>query len=313
MRPIVGLHAWVALACMATATTALAQPSAEASARAAFDRGLAAETAGRNEEACTHFRESLSLQRELGPLLKVKGCDVREGKLVAARRGLRELIGRWVEPGQDLEALKAELTRVEARIAHVTVRLGTASIERVEIDGVRVTVPTEDLELDPGPHELVVEVVGQPVQRSRLELGDGERRTLTVGEEKAAPKVVAPPTLRPRPRDGGIGTLGVVGIVGLGLGGLGLVGAAVTGGLVLQQRSDFEAGGCADSDTQSCKDIASKGESLLLANGISWGVGLGAAALGTTLIIIDIATRKPSAPSVKAALSPLGASAVVAF
>ena len=133
MRPIVGLHAWVALACMATATTALAQPSAEASARAAFDRGLAAETAGRDEEACTHFRESLSLQRELGPLLKVKGCDVREGKLVAARRGLRELIGRWVEPGQDLEALKAELTRVEARIAHVTVRLGTASIERVEI------------------------------------------------------------------------------------------------------------------------------------------------------------------------------------
>ncbi len=313
MRPTVGLYPLVALMGIATATTTLAQPGAEASARAAFDRGLAAESAGRNDEACGHFRESLSLQRELGPLLKVKTCDVREGKLVAARRGLRELIGRWVEAGPELEALKAELTSMDGRIAHLAVRVGPAPIERVEIDGARVTLPADDLELDPGAHELVVEVVGQPVQRSRLELSEGEHRTLTVGEEKAAPKVVTPPTLRPRPREGGIGPLGVVGIVGLGLGGLGLVGAAVTGGLVLQQRSDFESGSCADSESQTCIDIASKGQSLLLANGISWGVGLGAAVLGTTLLIVDIVTHKPDGPGVKAALSPMGASAVVTF
>ncbi len=247
----------------------------EEGARQAFEKGLADEAAGRGAEACESFRRSLSLVRELGPLRKSTDCDIKDGRLIAARSALDELISRWPRAGAELEALKQERASVGARIAKLTLTLQPGAVATVRVDGKSVPLPSTT-ELDPGEHEIAVDEASKPVNRIAVHLKEGQVRTLTLPEEPVAP--VETPSAGPS------GLL-IGGIIGVSLGGLGLIGAGVTGGLVLAKDADHEA-----CDPTTCAELAEEGDTLLSANTALWIVGLATGAVGATLLIVEAAS-----------------------
>ena len=297
-------------ACFATATLLATVPAsaggAEDEARKLFEEGMAAESSGQAPEACAKFRQSLGLVREVGPLLKVKDCDLRDGKLVSGEASLRELISRWPQPGPELEALKAELVAVEKRIPRITLKLrqGAPLGVSVRLDGNAVDFPANDRAVDPGKHELSVEVPDRPIDRITVELRDGERKTIEV--PAGGPEPVKPPPPPPPETSSGLGALGIVGIVVGAVGVGGFVGAGVTGKLVLDKQTEFEDQHCGPDDalpdTAACGTIASDGDTLLIANGVMWGVGIAGVAVGATLLIVDLATGSDEPSATKATL-----------
>jgi hypothetical protein len=274
--------------------------TAEEEARKNFEEGLALEST-QPEAACVSFRKSLEFTRELGPLTKVKECDVREGRLLEAREKLRELTSRLLQEDPDLPALKEELIRVEARIARVEIVLNPELKVgvRVTLDAKPVTVPG-GVEVDPRAHELVVETEGKPVERSTLTLTDGETKRVQVPSDELLRQVPVPgPT-----REEGITGLGIAGVVIGSAGVAGLIGGAITGGLVLSKRDEFED--CKSGTPAGCDPVALKstGDTLLIANGALLIGGGVLTAIGATLFIVDLAsapsdeTPTESAPSV---------------
>jgi hypothetical protein len=303
----------LAFACLTLSASTMAWAgSAEEEARKAFEQGLALE-ATQPLEACKSFRKSLEFTRELGPLTKVKECDVREGRLVEGRDKLRELTGRLPPEDPDLSALKTELGQVEARIARIEIALrpGVTVAVRVTLDAKPVTLPST-VEVDPGAHELVVETEGKPVERSALTLGDGEAKKLEVPSEAALRE--APP-VSVTPAEEGLTGLGIAGLVIGSVGVAGLIGAAITGGMVLSKQSEFEQ--CRDADAPAlCEEVLKEeGDTLLVANGALFIAGGALAAVGATLFIIDLASGPSEEPAPRAALriGPSSASFQLAF
>ena len=304
-----------ALGALIAPATALAG-GAEDEARRLFQEGDAAERAGKPAEACAKYRQSLALVREVGPLSRVKDCDLREGKLISGEANLRELIQRWPQPGPELDALNAELKSVEKRVPHLTVtlRAGAPLGVTARLDGNTIDFPANDRAVDPGKHELLVDVPGRPVEKMLVELRDGERKTIEVPAATEAP--AKPPPVQAS--EGGLGALGIVGVVVGAVGVGGFVGAAVTGKLTLDKQDEFEAGHCGPEDplpaASGCAAIASDGDTLLIANGVLWGIGIAGVAVGATLLIVDLAVSdEPAAPAATVGLGLGTAELTVSF
>jgi len=287
---------------------------AEDDARKTFEEGLEAERNGQ-ASACGKFRKALELIREVGPLKKVKECDAREGKLLLAREKLKELISRWPQQDAELDGFKSELLSVEARIAHIDLTLAPGAPPGVQarVDAKPVAIPSTGIELDPGEHEILVEVPGKAITRRALTLGDGETKTL----ELPANDAVAPPPVAPqRPvesSEGGLGGLGIAGII-VGAVGVGaFVGAGVTGGMVLSKKDEFDA--C--NGNASCTKLATledDGNTLLVANGVLFGLGIAGVGVGATLLVIDLATGSSDDPApATVSVGPTGAKLSVRF
>jgi hypothetical protein len=151
---------------------------------------------------------------------------------------------------------------------------------RVEVDGNAVTLPVTDLEVDPGTHEILVESDDRRVSRSHVTMDAGERRTVDVGETRSAPPADA------AGRGGGLSGLGVAGLIVGGIGVGGFVGAAVTGVMALDKRDELDA--CDAARRTDCAGIADAGNTLLIVNGVLWGVGIAGVGAGGTLLIVDL-------------------------
>lgn len=269
------------------ATPVYAGP-AEDAARKTFEEGLAEESRG-SAAACEKFRKALELIREVGPLKKVKECDVRENKLRAARDKLRELVDRWPVQDAELEGFKTELAAIEGRIPRLTLtaKADAPAGMKVRVDAIAVPLPANELELDPGEHEVLAEADGLPLSRTPVTLAPGERKTL---ELTMARPTQPPPTVAPT-ESGGLGALGVAGIAIGSVGVAGLIGGAITGGLVLDARSEYE-----NCDPDTCEEIQDRGNTLNLVNAVFFVAGAATAVLGGTLLVIDL-TRSPTTDS----------------
>lgn len=305
----------LAFAVASAPATAVAQ-SVEEQARRSFEQGLAAEQTGRSVEACESFRKSLGLVREIGPLLKVKDCDVRERKLVSARAALEELIKRWPGQDADLEQLKAELQVVIQRTPRLTVTSAPSAPAgiRVRLDGRSIALPQTELPVDPGDHEILVELPQRPIEGLTITIQESERKSISVPAPPAwngEPKPVGP---RPPPaQDDGLSGLAIGGIVAGSVGVLGFVGAAITGALVLGKQSEFED--CQAGTPNGCDPVALKdeGDTLLVANGVLFGVGILGVGLGATLLIVDAVSTPSPAAKVELGLGPASAMLRVRF
>jgi hypothetical protein len=269
---------------------------AEDEARRTFEEGLEAERKGQ-ASACGKFRKALELIREVGPLKKVKECDVRDGKLLLARAKLEELVARWPAQDAELEGFKAELAAVRGRIAHVDLALaaGAPPGTKARIDSKPVDVPATSVELDPGEHEILVEVPSKPIERTTVTLGDGENKSLTIPLAEPRSTEPTPPTPHPTEAKGGLGGLGIAGIVIAGVGVGAFVGAGVTGGMVLSKSDEFDT--CNNTHCPDLQTLKSEGDTLLIANGVLFGVGIVGVGLGATLLVIDLATGPSDEPS----------------
>ncbi|MBX3204735.1 MAG: hypothetical protein KF764_06685 [Labilithrix sp.] len=200
----------VALACFAGAGDALADTS---EAERLFLEGRALMLEGRFDEACPRIAESQRLEPHVGTLLNLAACHERQGKVGSA----------WVEYQKGLTAARAEgqtdrarlaeqrIAAIEPRVPWLRLSLRSARADVVvTLDGgevAPVALGTE-MPVDPGPHVAAATVGGATVFEERVELREGEHRTVLVepgdarsgGGENAppAPKLVVEPTPTPK-------------------------------------------------------------------------------------------------------------------
>lgn len=159
--------------------------SETAAARELFSSGLAAARDNRWEEAYDRFTRSYALAPRASTLLNLAGAQVQTGRLVAASESYR----RFLDEATDARSrryrpqVERALTELEPRLAHLTLRITGL------VDGDRVTVGEtelppaalgEELPVDPGERAIVVTRGEEEVLRESVDLGEGERQTLTL-------------------------------------------------------------------------------------------------------------------------------------
>jgi len=309
-----------------TVGTAIAQ-SDEQRAEALFREGRDAMQRGEIATACKKFSESLQITKRPSTLLNLAQCEEQQTKLLSALAHWKEALDLLPPNDERVAVTKDRMATLEKKVPRLTIKLepGSPKGTRVTLDG--RDVPDEGigtpLPVDPGQHALSVIAPNRVDQRSTVTVIEGEKKevTLTAGAamDDAPPATTGPKPAPTAPATGNDGsgrrTAGFV-IGGVGL--LALVGAGVTGIMVVANDSTIED----ECPNQRCSsdglDKISTSETLMVLNAIGLGVGVVGLGVGTVLVL----TASSSAPertgraarrsvSIAPVMGPAGGGAVV--
>ncbi|MDF2692909.1 MAG: hypothetical protein K0S65_1292, partial [Labilithrix sp.] len=189
---------WLASVTLATAP-ALAE---ESEPERLFREARSAMLEGRFDEACPKLEESQRLDPHVGTLLNLAACHERQGKIASA----------WVEYQKAHTAAQAEgqadrARLAEQRIAVIEHRLpwlrvavrGDSAGMTVSLDGSELSAAAlgTEMPVDPGAHVISGQRPGARGFEERIELREGEHRTVTVVLEPPTPSSGdEPPTSR---------------------------------------------------------------------------------------------------------------------
>jgi hypothetical protein len=214
-----------------------------------FEQGRALVKEGQYEQAIAKFLESLKVEPSVGALLNLGDCYERVGKPVSARRRFLEAAEL---AGEDDKVRSAEARARAAKLADAAPRLmvvrrgrSDAGEARVTVDGELVAPRTDRVELDPGPHEVVIAFPDAPPEKRIVILRMGQALELLVEPPPAKPlkttPLVVPETPTPPAEEDagstrrwlGLGT-GAIGTIALGVG-------ATFGVIAIGKQSDLDA------------------------------------------------------------------------
>jgi len=170
-----------------------------AAAERLFRDGRAAMLEGRFDVACPMLAESQRLDPHVGTLLNLAACHERQGKVASAWVEYQRALTAARADGQPERARLAEgrlavleprvpWLRVTSRAPDVTIALDDAPLAAASLD--------HDMPVDPGAHVVLAERNGARVFEERLELREGERRTVAVDARAEPPASDAPPPER---------------------------------------------------------------------------------------------------------------------
>ncbi|MEP7125797.1 MAG: hypothetical protein ABJE95_33005 [Byssovorax sp.] len=286
-----------AAALLAVAAPAAAQPAATppppapatagdkdlGGAQALFVDGRAAMDRGDYPTACARFTASLALVTRASTLLNLAQCETHEGQLVNAAKHVSEGINLLPTDDERLAISKERAAALARRLAHLTVKLSAAppAAARLEIDGVDTSVSKalSGVAENPGQHVIVLVNPGQADQRSLVDLAEGESKTVTLaiqGAAVAAPKPVVARSSSKR-------TLGFV-LGGVGV--AGLIGAGITGGILVSRNSAITTACPLKRCNAEGLSLIASTKSLNVVNGVAWGVGLAGLASGVVLVVL---------------------------
>lgn len=285
--PIAALALAVALCAPSVARTARAQSKSEAEAQRLFLEGRDAVERGDYAKGCPKFEESLKIIRRASTLLNLAQCEDHAGRL-------RPALDYWNEGAKQLDPTDERLALARKRIAELEARVPklTVSLASTAPAGVVVRVdgeplPAEEIgtarQMDPGAHEVVLLVPGQPEQRLPVELAEGDRKEVllqvTPGGGGMTIKQGASPSKADRPMTPRR-TLGLV-IGGVGV--AGLVAAGITGAMVISRDGTIREE-CPDKQcTPAGRDAIEGMGPLLVVNAVTFGVGLAGLGAGAWL------------------------------
>ena len=175
------------LACSLLAATlafeAVAAAQGSDPAEALFNRGLTAMEKGRYSTGCPDLAESQRLEPHVGTLLNLAACHEREGKVGSA----------WVEYQKALTAARAEGQAERAKLAAARIKVleprvpwlrisSSAEDITIALDGGALEHAAWDHEMpvDPAAHVVTAERRGAKVFEERVELREGEHRSVRV-------------------------------------------------------------------------------------------------------------------------------------
>lgn len=164
-----------------------------------FRLGRAAMLENRFDEACPMLSESQRLEPHVGTLLNLAACDERRGHYGSA----------WVEYQKGLTAARAEgqserVQLAEARIAAIEPKVpwlraspppGGAADLVIGLDSgdlAKAALGTE-MPVDPGPHIVFATRDGKRVFEERVDIREGEHRTVTVNAPQPERPIGPPP------------------------------------------------------------------------------------------------------------------------
>ncbi len=187
------------------------QPGADPSARAAFERGMAALANHQYQDAAREFETSYQL-RPLPVVLYNLALAHRElGHTSAAIMHFERYLAEGANtlPPERVAAVREVLTTLRAQLASVTFTVTPATFA-LSIDGRDATVSNGAATLDPGSHVLVITAEGHEPWREELRLTSGERISRAVTLTRVAtpptpvvtvaPAVTTTPATTPHPR-----------------------------------------------------------------------------------------------------------------
>jgi hypothetical protein len=213
------------------------------------------------------FKRADSLFHAPTLLLGYARAEAALGKVVNASESYSRVVREGVAPGAPkvfadaVEAAKAEIGAVQARIANVTISVQGPDAPRVTIDDVVVPVAALGVRrpVDPGTHVVKATADGWDPGETKFTVADAGTATASLVLKKSAAgatAVVAPvpgpsPTGQPAATpasspataevstSSGGSTQRTLGIVGMALGGASLAAGAITGFMALGKHSDL--------------------------------------------------------------------------
>lgn len=323
------------LATLLVARPATAQDSPptrqdKAAAQVLFDRALVDMQAGRFDQACPLFTDSLLIYRAPGTLFTLAECEASRGNIATALALYDEYLALYETLPPEKKA--AQGTRPKDSLAEkatlgqfvpkliVMLPKGAPSKTQVTLDGQDLPAAKlgTTLFVNPGEHRLTAAVPGGPMLDHRLILDKGDERKIELevylpsapswaqspaqAGAPAAPgkRLVKSPSLPDIPPGGsqaGAYVLGSLGIAGLVLSG-------VTGGLMLANKGVIDAN-CTDdgAGVALCRnpaavDAGNQAKTLGLVSTV--GLGVGIAGLGAATILLLTQSSSPKQTSMRA-------------
>lgn len=246
-----------------------------------FNDGRAAVKANDYATACPKFEQSLKLARRAGTLFNLAQCEEHEGRLVTAVQYYKEGIV-VLEPGDPrLAPSKKQLAIIEPRLPYLTVTfIGFLPAGgRVTLDGREVDALDKEFAVNPGKHTLRVLAPKYETSVVEFEMAEAAHETKTVSAGARLPEP-------PPPSVSAFGPQRIAALAAFGVGGLGVVGAVITGGLLVSTKSRMDEG-CPGTvcATAAGFEASRSGKPLLVANTIAWGLGIAGAGAGTFLLL----------------------------
>jgi hypothetical protein len=269
---------------LSASLSAAAAPPDAATAEALFLQGRRGMETAHYREACQAFAESQRLDPGAGTLMNLAACEEKIGKLASAWEHWKEALDALSQIDDRLSYARSRVQDLEGRLPHLSVTLAESDpAARVLRDQIELRSASRgiDLPVDPGEHEVTVVAPGRMPTHVVVTIGEAERKNIEVHTG-----AVDPQTGR-RPAAGGgndtariLGwTLGALGVAGVGA-------AAVTGVMVLQDKSIVNMY-CPNKACVNQKglDAASQGKTLVVINAAALGVGLAGLAFGTYFLV----------------------------
>ena len=276
----------------------------KAEAQRLFMAGQAALEKGDNPTACTLMRQSLGLFAVANTLFNVAKCDEADGKLNLAlehwRRGLTLIDPtdkRTPVVQKSIETLEPKIPRVRVVIPAKSKPLSVL-LDDEEVSEANLEKP---LWVDPGKHVIVVRKAGRKDKRVELLLAEKERTEVVAEPGEPEGGVVPVPTASasvtpPPPPPPGSG-LRTGGFVALGVGGVGVIGAVVTGVMVLGNKDKLlegcPEGVCPNQAALDAKQpLIEEQQTLKALNGVFWGLGIVGAGAGVAMLVLSSGSGK---------------------
>lgn len=173
----------------------------EATARKLFKEGRALIKAGKLDEACAKFAESMSAYASVGPLLNLGQCHEKQGKTATAFAEYSRAAAMAEQAGQArrIKAAQEFATALAPKLSKLTIRAPAPPPGmKVRRDGAEVppAVLGTAVALDPGKHKIEVTAAGYETWSTTVELGrEADHQTVVVPaltKRGGAPDRVAP-------------------------------------------------------------------------------------------------------------------------
>lgn len=311
--PWLGLSALLLVA--GTSASTLAGPPAgkiepKAAARSQADRGYELFEAGDYVEAAQAFRLAEAIFHAPTLVFAIGRAESKAGRLLEAREHFKRVIAEKIAPTAPpefrgaQESARTELAAVEARIPHLLITVSGAAgrtfVVSLDDTVVERSALEQPIDVDPGPHRIVVVPDGGPPEKRDVTMAEGTRETAAIGlpPPQTGTIVGAPgaPGAGPKRRD-----LFVPALISLGVGAAGLGVGAVLGGITLAKTSAIRAhcvGDVCPRDQQSAADGA---QTTATISTVAFVIGGVFAATGVTLLVLR---PKPEKPSVSLGIGP---------
>jgi hypothetical protein len=297
--------------------TAQAQSDAEnrAAARALGIEGISLAMTGKCSEAIDKLERAEQLYHAPTILERLGECQIELGQIVAGTENLQRVLREPLGPNppaayrEAQERARKALDQALPRIAKLTVNVTAppGATYEVTLNGKTLPVALVGVErpIDPGEYQVVVSGEGLvPMQQSvTLATGAAESVTLTVAavppETTTPGPITEPPPVTPPPSAGGGSnhgkTLRIAGFALIGVGGVGIVGGTVFGLQAMGKKSDLDDTCLNSVCPPAAQDDIDALKSSATLSTVGFGVGLGAAAVGTVLVLQPWSTRERSA------------------
>jgi hypothetical protein len=257
-------------------------------------------TEGKFAEACPKLAESERLDPASGTVLNLAECQEKLGSLATAWENWHKALDQLPVGDERIPLAEQHAAALEPRLPHLQLYLAPNAppdtyVRRdgVELHDASFNIP---LPVDPGDHVLTFLAEGHSPVTQKVTLAEAQSLSVEV-----APGPLLPVSLAPaRPSH----TLWVAGWITASVGVASFIGAAVTGGVILEDKSTANAM-CVQVCMGTGASAVSSGKMMLAVNAVFWGVGIAGVAGGTTMIILGRRRHGGEAvPTVGAALGP---------